>query len=359
MTAEPHGQALTISGLEKHFGPVAAVAGIDLDVRAGELITLLGASGSGKTTVLRLVAGFEEADAGHILLGDRDISTLAPAARGIGMVFQHYALFPHMTVADNIAYPLKRRKQGRAEIEARVAEVLELVRLADHGGRYPRQLSGGQQQRVALARAIAFHPSLLLMDEPLGALDKALRAEMVEEIRRVHRESGTTVIYVTHDQEEALTLSDRIGIVRDGRLLQVDTPQELFERPSTSYVATFFGECALVPVDVAGERGDGMWRVVALGREVEVRGQPASNGAPSRVAVRPGRFRREPRDGDVVLRSAITDVLYLGETVRAVCESEPLGRFVARFDAHDARGLRPGDELELGADLRGAPLLPE
>ena len=212
---------------------------------------------------------------------------------------------------------------------------------------------------MALARAISFRPSLLLMDEPLGALDKALRAEMVEEIRRVHRESGTTVIYVTHDQEEALTLSDRIGIVRDGRLLQVDTPQELFERPSTSYVATFFGECALVPVDVAGERGDGTWRVVALGREVDVRGQPASNGAPSHVAVRPGRFRREPRDGDVVLRSAITDVLYLGETVRAVCETESLGRFVARFDAHDARGLRPGDELELGADLRGAPLLPE
>ena len=233
------------------------------------------------------------------------------------------------------------------------------MRLPELGGRYPRQLSGGQQQRVALGRAIAFHPSLLLMDEPLGALDKALRAEMVEEIRRVHRESGTTVIYVTHDQEEALTLSDRIGIVRDGRLLQVDTPQELFERPASSYVATFFGECALVDVEVAAELGDGAWRVHALGREVEVRGRPAPDGGGSRVAVRPGRFRRTPGDGDAVLTAAITDVLYLGETVRAVCESEPLGRFVARFEAHEAHGLRPGDTVELGADLRGAPLLPE
>ena len=359
MTSEPQGQSLRLASLEKHFGRVAAVAGVDLDVHAGELITLLGASGSGKTTMLRLIAGFEEADAGHIQLGGDDISTLAPAERGIGMVFQHYALFPHMTVAGNVAYPLKRRKWSRERIGARVEEVLDLVRLPEHGERYPSQLSGGQQQRVALARALAFQPSLLLMDEPLGALDKALRAEMVEEIRRVHRESGTTVIYVTHDQEEALTLSDRIAIVRDGRLLQLDTPQELFERPSTSYVATFFGECALVEVEVADEQEDGSWRVRALGHEVDVRGRPAETGGTSRVAIRPGRFRRQPREGDVVLRTAITDVLYLGETVRAVCESEPLGHFIARFDAHDAHDLRPGETLELGVDLRGAPLLPE
>ncbi|MCC7022423.1 MAG: ABC transporter ATP-binding protein, partial [Thermomicrobiales bacterium] len=204
--------ALRLRGLRKRFGGVEAVAGVDLALRRGEFLTLLGPSGSGKTTILKMIAGFERPSSGTIELTGRDVSTLSPAERGIGVVFQQYALFPHMSVAENIAYPLKLRRWTPADRQRRVAEMLELVKLGGYGDRYPRQLSGGQQQRVAVARALAFQPALLLMDEPLGALDRALRVGMQEEIRRIHRESGATVLYVTHDQEEALTMSDRVAI---------------------------------------------------------------------------------------------------------------------------------------------------
>ena len=200
-------------------------------------MTLLGPSGSGKTTILRMIAGFEAPTEGRVLLDGRDISALSPSERGIGVVFQNYALFPHMTVGQNVCYPLKMRRWSRRSMQERLDEVLEMVRLPEYADRYPRQLSGGQQQRVALARCLAFHPTLLLMDEPLGALDQALRVEMQEELRRIHRESGTTIVFVTHDQEEALAMSDRIGVMRTGSILQIGTPQDLYANPTDSFVA--------------------------------------------------------------------------------------------------------------------------
>ncbi len=207
---------LDIQGLSKSYGETPALQEVSLQVRQGELLTLLGPSGSGKTTLLKVIAGFEAPTAGKVLLRGRDISRLSPARRGVGMVFQHYALFPHMTVAQNVGYGLKLRRVGRAERGRRVGEMLELLHLDGLEGRYPRQLSGGQQQRVALGRALAYDPEVILMDEPLGALDRALRLEMEEQIRGIHRELGATIVYVTHDQQEALALSDRIAIMRDG-----------------------------------------------------------------------------------------------------------------------------------------------
>ena len=241
--------ALDIRALSKRFGSTTALEGLDLQVRAGELLTLLGPSGSGKTTLLKIVAGFESPTGGRVLLRGRDISRLSPARRGVGMVFQHYALFPHMTVAQNLAYGLKVRRRPRRERERRVEQLLELVRLEGLADRYPRQLSGGQQQRVALGRALAYDPEIVLMDEPLGALDRTLRTEMEHEIRRLHRELGTTIVYVTHDQQEALALADRIAILRDGRLVGLGTPEQLFRRPANSFVAEFFASANLLAVE--------------------------------------------------------------------------------------------------------------
>jgi len=220
--------ALSVTGLGKAYGDSIAVEHVDLDVRAGELVTLLGPSGSGKTTLLMSIAGFAEPDTGCITLDGRDITTLAPHRRGIGVVFQQYALFPHLTIAENVAYPLAVRRVPPAQRKAAVTEALQLVRLEMLASRRPAQLSGGQQQRVALARALVFRPPVLLMDEPLGALDRKLRAEMQLEIRNIQRSLGITTVYVTHDQEEALVISDRIAVMHRGRIEQIDTPEFVY-----------------------------------------------------------------------------------------------------------------------------------
>jgi putative spermidine/putrescine transport system ATP-binding protein len=238
--------AVHVAGLRKHYGDVAAVQDVDLTIGAGEFFTLLGPSGSGKTTLLRMIAGFERPDAGRIELGDRDVTRLPPYARNVNTVFQDYALFPHMTVAENIEYGLRVRRVARPQRRDRVTRALEMVRLAGLGGRKPAQLSGGQRQRVALARAIVNEPEVLLLDEPLGALDLKLRQEMQLELLRVQREVGITFIYVTHDQEEALTMSDRIAVLSQGRIEQVGDPIEVYERPATSFVAGFIGISNLV-----------------------------------------------------------------------------------------------------------------
>jgi putative spermidine/putrescine transport system ATP-binding protein len=235
-----------LTSVTKRFGDLAALDAISLDVRRGEFMTLLGPSGSGKTTTLRIVAGFTQPDAGTVTLDGRDITRLPAHRRNIGMVFQNYALFPHMTAADNIAFPLRVRRMSGHERRTKVADALALVHLSGLGGRYPRQLSGGQQQRVALARAIVFGPPLLLMDEPLGALDKKLRDAMQLEITRISRELDMTVIYVTHDQEEALALSDRIAIYNAGQVEQVGTGAELYETPVSLFAATFMGESTVL-----------------------------------------------------------------------------------------------------------------
>ncbi|UXX83063.1 ABC transporter ATP-binding protein [Roseovarius pelagicus] len=233
---------LTLQGLTKRFGSFTAVENVDLDIQRGEFLTLLGPSGSGKTTLLMMIAGFLDITEGDILLDGGSIRTLPAEKRNFGMVFQGYALFPHMTVRQNIGYALDVRKRPRAEIEARVDEMLDLVQLTEFGHRKPGQLSGGQQQRVALARALAFAPPVLLLDEPLGALDKKLRVEVQDQLKDIHRRVGTTFVYVTHDQEEALSMSDRIVIMQQGRIEQVGTPNELYEHPRTRFAAGFLGK---------------------------------------------------------------------------------------------------------------------
>jgi spermidine/putrescine ABC transporter ATP-binding subunit len=237
---------LALRGLHKAFGPVIALDGIDLEVKSGEFLTILGPSGSGKTTLLKIVAGFELPDQGDVLLGSEEMTFTIPARRNIGMVFQNYALFPNMDVRGNIAFPLEVRRLSRAEIDRRVATALGLVDLAGYETRFPRQLSGGQQQRVALARAIVFGPRLLLLDEPFGALDRKLRGAMQLEVRRLQRHLGLTTVFITHDQEEALILSDRIAVMHNGRIEQVAQPRELYERPANAFVADFVGESNLL-----------------------------------------------------------------------------------------------------------------
>jgi putative spermidine/putrescine transport system ATP-binding protein len=233
--------SLRLAGLRKKFGSVAAIDGLSLDVAAGEFITLLGASGSGKTSTLMAVAGFLSPDAGQVFVNAVEQNAIPVHRRDIGMVFQHYALFPHMSVEKNIAFPLEMRKVAHSEIAERVKAALQLVRLVGYESRKPDELSGGQQQRVALARALVYEPSILLLDEPLGALDKNLREEMQREIRRIQQQLGITTISVTHDQQEAIAMSDRIAIMRAGRMEQVGTPSEIYERPASRFVAAFMG----------------------------------------------------------------------------------------------------------------------
>jgi spermidine/putrescine ABC transporter ATP-binding subunit len=236
------GHQLELINVSKLFGDVRAVDNVSLGIQHGEFLTLLGPSGSGKTTTLNMIAGFEVPTGGEILLEEDNITTVAPNNRGIGMVFQNYALFPHMTVFDNIAFPLKMRKTPSANIRKLIDEALAQVKLPAFESRYPHQLSGGQQQRIALARAIVFKPKILLMDEPLGALDKKLRDHMRLEIKHLQESLNITVIYVTHDQEEALTMSDRIAIMNEGKIIQLDTPEVLYESPANLFVADFIGE---------------------------------------------------------------------------------------------------------------------
>ena len=233
---------LSVEGVTKRFGEVVALDDVSLAVAEGELLTILGPSGSGKTTLLKVVAGFETPDAGTVRVDGVEITALPPARRDIGMVFQNYALFPHLTVKGNVAFPLEMRNVARAEIERRVGEALALVELAGYEARLPRQLSGGQQQRVALARAIVFNPRLLLLDEPFGALDRKLRETMQLEVRRLQRRLGLTTIFITHDQEEALVLSDRIAVMNKGTIQQIATTTEIYERPANDFVADFVGE---------------------------------------------------------------------------------------------------------------------
>jgi putative spermidine/putrescine transport system ATP-binding protein len=310
--------ALALRGLEKMFGDVAAVAGVDLEVPEGEFLTLLGPSGSGKTTTLRMIAGFTVQSAGTIEIDGIDVTKVPPHKRDVGMVFQNYALFPHMTAAENIAFPLQMRKLGKAEAKQKTADALRLVKLESYGPRYPRQMSGGQQQRIALARAVVFQPRLLLMDEPLGALDKKLREALQLEIMHISRQLGATVIYVTHDQEEALVMSDRIAIFHDGKIEQLGSGEDLYERPVSLFVADFIGESNILHGSFAGDTVSadlGAWRV---GGAAVARAGLAS-GSAAAVVVRPERLRIMAALGEVpagvnTVPAVVTDVLYLGST---------------------------------------------
>jgi len=290
---------------------------------------------------------------------------LSPAERGVGFVFQHYALFPHLSVRDNVAYPLRMRHVSKRERALRADEALELVRLEGFGDRLPAELSGGEQQRVALARALVFGPRVLLMDEPLGALDRGLRIEMEQELRRIHRETRVTVVYVTHDQEEALILSDRIGVLRAGRLLQEGTPRELFETPANEFVARFFGECNLLPIEVQASNGDARWAFGHDGVPARQWAWPSPRGRHDRpwfLMVRPADVRVGPLHGArpeaVTVPAVIDDVVYLGTSMRLNCTTREFGRVLAEPPAYAASGMRPGDEVELSFDPATARPVP-
>jgi putative spermidine/putrescine transport system ATP-binding protein len=280
-----------VSGLRKSYGDVTAVDGVDLEIGRGEFFTLLGPSGSGKTTTLRVIAGFEQPDEGTVELRGKDVSALPPYARDVNTVFQDYALFPHMTVQENVEYGLRVKKVARGERRRRAGEALALVRLEGYGGRKPAQLSGGQRQRVALARALVNRPQALLLDEPLGALDLKLRQELQVELKRIQQELGITFVYVTHDQEEALTMSDRLAVFRDGRIEQVGAPEEVYERPASEFIAGFVGVSNVLERD---------------GR---------------RFTVRPEKIRlladgEQPERGVEVEEGRVRDVVYVGAITR-------------------------------------------
>jgi putative spermidine/putrescine transport system ATP-binding protein len=301
---------ITLRGLRKRYGDVRALDDVDLDVRNGEFLTLLGPSGSGKTTLLMVLAGFIRPDQGRLMFGEEEVTRLPPHKRGIGMVFQNYALFPHMDVAANIGYPLKLRGIRGAEQQRRVEAALQTVQLAGYGTRHIDQLSGGQRQRVALARAIVFEPRIVLMDEPLSALDKQLRERMQIELRQLHEQLGTTTIYVTHDQREALTMSDRVAVVNGGRIVQLDTPRALYEQPTNRFVAEFIGESSLLPV----LQEAGVWR--CAGEPLRHASQ-APAGTRACLMLRPERVRLLGADGDDslnVLPAKVSGIVYQGDS---------------------------------------------
>ncbi|HEY2203244.1 MAG TPA: ABC transporter ATP-binding protein [Pseudonocardia sp.] len=342
--------AVRLRGLHKRFGPVRAVDGVDLEVRAGEFFAMLGPSGSGKTTVLRLIAGFELPDGGSVELGGRDVSRLAPFDREVNTVFQDYALFPHMSVRQNVEYGLRVKRVPRAQRTERAAEALRSVHLAEHGDRRPAQLSGGQRQRVALARALVNRPKVLLLDEPLGALDLQLRLAMQTELKSLQREVGITFIFVTHDQGEALSMSDRIAVFRDGRIEQVGTPREVYGRPASPFVAGFVGTSNLLGGSVA----------------------EAVLGRPGRFSIRPERIRvdtelsRAAAEGETVATGTLTDVVFGGATVRYEVALDAGGRLASVRPGDDpprgggpAEPVRPGDRVRLTWRREHAVGLPE
>jgi putative spermidine/putrescine transport system ATP-binding protein len=356
---------VAFQGVRKEFGAAApAVRDLDLEIARGELMTLLGPSGSGKTTTLMMLAGFEEPSAGKILLEGRDIARLPPHRRGIGVVFQSYALFPHMSVAQNVAFPLEVRGVPKPERERRVRDALAMVRLEGFGERRPAQLSGGQQQRVALARAMVFEPPIVLLDEPLGALDKALREEMQYEIRELHRRLGLTMMYVTHDQAEALTLSDRIAVFERGRIRQLATPREMYDRPANAFVAGFVGENNRLPGTILAREGEELRVRLEAGVEVAALAVDAGEaGAPCLVAIRPERIAVAPvaavELGEGALDAECREVIFQGDHVRLrlvfgagaeLVVKRPAGgpalpqpgtSCAVAWSAADARGFRP------------------
>jgi spermidine/putrescine ABC transporter ATP-binding subunit len=344
-----------LARVRKRFGSVVAVNDVSIDIPRGTIFSLLGPSGCGKTTTLRLIAGFEQPDAGDVYIRGRRVTAMPPYRRDFSMVFQSYALFPHLTVAENVAFGLRMRRVGRGERARSVAEALDLVKLGALADRHPRQLSGGQQQRVALARAIVVKPAVLLLDEPLGALDKMLREEMQVELRSLQQRLGITAVFVTHDQEEALTLSDRVAVMRNGVIEQIGAPREIYDRPRSAFVASFLGASNFVEgVVVAREAGATI--VETPGGRVFVRAE-RSIGERVRIAVRPERLRME-RGGPSGLPARIRDIVYRGPVTHFYMESAAGSLVAYRQDAR-AGEWSVGDDVRCAWDADSAVVLDE
>ncbi len=351
-----NGVEVRLVDVVKRFGEVAAVDHIDLEVRDGEFFSLLGPSGCGKTTTLRMIGGFEEPTSGRIELHGQDVTWLPPYRRNVNTVFQNYALFPHLTIYENVAFGLRRKKVADGEVKRRVGEMLALVELAGFEKRKPNQVSGGQAQRIALARALINRPSVLLLDEPLGALDLKLRKQMQLELKRIQQEVGITFIYVTHDQEEAMTMSDRIAVMNRGRYEQLADPETLYERPATRFVAGFLGISNLLKGTVV-ERSDGYVAVrLADDSVVSIPAGAAGASANVEVGVRPEKIRMHGLDQEIpggmnVLAGTVRDASYLGVSTQYVVETRGGGR-LSVYEQNVVRTLhgslyRPGDEVRL------------
>jgi putative spermidine/putrescine transport system ATP-binding protein len=337
---------------KSYDGETLVVKNLNLDITRGEFVTMLGPSGSGKTTCLMMLAGFETATHGDIILDGAAINAVPPHKRDIGMVFQNYALFPHMTVAENLAFPLEVRRLSKAEIQQRVEHALDMVQLGGFGGRRPGQLSGGQQQRVAVARALVFDPKLVLMDEPLGALDKNLREQMQYEIKHIHDELGITVVYVTHDQSEALTMSNRIAVFDDGVIQQLASPEELYELPENAFVARFIGENNTLSGRVTNVNGklcevepQGGGKITALAVNID------GVGSPTTLSLRPERVQIDPPNGAVpnVFDAQVQELIYLGDHMRtrvSVCGHDDFVVKVPNSSGHVH--LKPGETVKVG-----------
>ena len=351
------GAAVTVDRIEKRFGQQVAVQPTSFDVPAGKLVTLVGPSGSGKTTILKMIAGFEEPSGGRVLISGSDVTHIPPYKRNLGFVFQQYALFPHLTVANNIAYALKMRRVAKAEIRARVQDTLGLVRLDDLGERYPSQLSGGQQQRVAMARAIVFRPPLLLMDEPMSALDKRLRDEMQYEIRNLQQQLGITTIAVTHDQSEALIMSDLIVVLNQGAIEQSGPPQEVYKHPKSEFVATFLGESNILK-GVVSRHGGRAWLTASGIRRIPLLGSADfSDGQQLAYVVRPESITvaADTREGGVSFKGRVVDTTFTGDALRLRIDlgwSDPI---VAKILSRDGISIpQPGEEVPVSWSLADA-----
>jgi ABC-type spermidine/putrescine transport systems, ATPase components len=335
---------LELTNVKKTFGTTTAVEDFNLSIAQGEFVSFLGPSGCGKTTTLRMVAGFELPTAGKITLEQKDLTYLPPNKRNVGMVFQSYALFPNMTVAENIGYGLKVTGKPKQEISDRIEEMLALIHMEDHKNKYPAQLSGGQQQRVALTRALAIHPQVLLLDEPLSALDAKIRLELRHEIRRIQQQLGITTIYVTHDQEEALSLSDRIVVMSQGKMEQVGTPAEIYTLPATEFVAKFVGQINLLPVKVV----DPNQGIVRLGEQKIQAGKFGHlNGNPIRLAVRPEELSHGFIEGENNLNGKVEAISYLGSIVRIRLDVEGNSVSMDVFNEHKLTIPTVGDNYQV------------
>ncbi|MCK8462873.1 ABC transporter ATP-binding protein [Aliiroseovarius sp. S1339] len=338
---------------KSYDGETLVVKDLNLSVARGEFLTMLGPSGSGKTTCLMMLAGFETATHGDIRLGGKPINNIPPHKRGIGMVFQNYALFPHMTIAENLSFPLEVRKIGKSDREAKVKRALDMVEMGDFGGRRPAQLSGGQQQRVALARALVFEPELVLMDEPLGALDKQLREKMQFEITHLAHQLGITTVYVTHDQTEALTMSDNVAVFDDGRIQQLAPPDELYERPDNSFVAQFIGENNTLEGVVTEIKGDTC--IVKLDDGEVLDATPINVnkvGDRTVVSIRPERVeynKERLQEGVHTLKAEVLEFIYMGDIFRTRLRVAGNDEFIIKTrNAPDVERLTPGQQIEIG-----------